>query len=420
MNVSRSFVSRPFCWLAGALLACAAASPVEAQVATITALFKPDSARPHLNKFTNTTPPSGYCANYPQQCEANQFFSLQVPIQFNSRAPIPANHSSPRQGAMLKVPAQWRELTVHHETTGDPQKVRVRIAGIGSKAVTDDVKELVGGADDYQIAHNRLWGASWVYAPSPCQTSGNGYYGTYFYLFFWKTPIVGACAKQAKFDVPWLRFDYLDFGYELETPNPLGMASGQYTGSLTYSVGPNGDFDFGDVLLPTDSALTLDFNLDVQHTLKVDIPPGGEKLQLVPAGGWQSWLHAGRKPVRLFRDQTFHISASSRFKMYFECERWSTYDCVIKDAIGRRPVELRVGVSLPNGLTDLSGQPVKHQRLKWGPEGAQIFQPGFYVDRAPGVLHFEVPEYEVEWMLQQPNIASPYTGRVTVIWDSEV
>jgi hypothetical protein len=420
MNVSRSFVSRPFCWLAGALLACAAASPVEAHVATITALFKPDSARPHLNKFTNTTPPSGYCAKYPQQCEANQFFSLQVPIQFNSRAPIPANHSSPRQGAMLKVPAQWRELTVHHETTGDPQKVRVRIAGIGSRAVTDDVKELVGGADDYQIAHNRLWGSSWVYAPSPCQNSGYGFYGTYYYDFFWRTPTVGACAKQAKFNVPWLRFDYLDFGYELETPNPLGMASGQYTGSLTYSVGPNGDFDFGDVLLPTDSALTLDFQLDVQHTLKVDIPPGGEKVQLVPAGGWQSWLQAGRRPVRLFRDQTFNISASSRFKMLMECEfSGFPYDCLLDDRVSKRGVELRVSVSLPNGLTDLAGQPVRQMRLRTGAANALQFQPGFYVDRAPGVLHFEVPQSQMEFMLK-PGAGPFYRGNVTVIWDSEV
>jgi hypothetical protein len=168
-----------------------------------------------------------------------------------------------------------------------------------------------------------------------------------------------------------------------------------------------------------DDVIVLDFLLDVEHELKVEIPPGGNKVQLIPAGGWQSWLQAGRKPLRLFRDQTFNISASSRFKMYFECERWVAFDCVIKDAVGRRPVELQVSVSLPNGLTDLSGQPVKHQRLQAGPNGAQIFQPGFYVDRAPGVLHFEVSKDEVDWMLGA-NVASPYSGSVTVIWDSEV
>jgi len=78
-----------------------------------------------------------------------------------------------------------------------------------------------------------------------------------------------------------------------------------------------------------------------------------------------------------------------------------------------------VSVSLPNGLTNLAGEPVKRQRLRVGPMGAEIFQPGFYVDRAPGVLHFEVAKEEVDYMLQT-SVASPYSGSVTVIWDSEV
>lgn len=420
MSVSRTFVSRNTHWWVGALLACAVASPVEAYESTITALFKPDSSHPHLNKFMNTTPPSGYCQSHAQECDGNDLFSLQVPIQLNSQGPILANHASQRQGAMLKAPAQWRDLTVIHEATGDPQRVRIRIAGIGTRAVTDDVKELVGGAEDYRIAHNRLWGLSWVYPPPPCDFTGSGFYGTNFYEFFWKTPTAQACAKQAKYNVPWLRFDYLDFAYELETPDPLKMSSGHYTGSLTYSVGPNGDFDFGDVMVPNDSALTLNFNLDVQHTLKVDIPPGGEKVQLVPAGGWQSWLQAGRKPVRLFRDQTFNISASSRFKMYMVCERDShIYDCQLADRVSRRGVELQVYVTLPSGLTDMSGQPVRHMRLRAGAANALYFQPGFYVDRAPGVLHFEVPERQMQFMLS-PGVGPFYEGKVTVIWDSEI
>lgn len=204
-------------------------------------------------------------------------------------------------------------------------------------------------------------------------------------------------------------------------PNvPRCLSSGQYTGSLTYSIGPTGDFDFGDVLIPTDSVLTLNFNLDVQHTLKVDIPPGGEQVQLVPAGGWQSWLQAGRKPVRLFRDQTFNISASSRFKMYMECEFIGvSYDCLLDDRVSRRQVELQVFVTLPGGLTDLSGQPVRHMRLRAGAANALYFQPGFYVDRAPGVLHFEVPQRQVEFMLS-PGAGPFYRGKVTVIWDSEI
>lgn len=407
-------------WLLSTWVLGMIAAPAQAEQVDITALFKPDSARPQMNKFLNTTPPSGYCANYPGQCEENQTFSLQVPIQFDSRGPIRANHDSPRQGAMLKVPAQWRELTVAHETTGEPETVRVRIVGIGSQYVTEDVMQLVGGAEDYRVAHNLLWGTSWVYSPTPCVYSGVGWFNSIAYRFFWKTPAQEVCAKQAKFDVPWLRLDYLDFAYELETPNPLGMSSGNYLGTLTYSVGPNGDFDFGDVMLPSSSSLTLNFNLDVQHTLKVDIPPGGNKVQLVPAGGWPSWLQAGRRPVRLFRDQTFNISASSRFKMQMECQFGGfPYECTLNDPVSKRSVELQVSVSLPNGLTDTSGQPVRRQRLRTGQGNSQQFQPGFYVDRASGTLHFEIAQNQMEFMLQ-PGVASRYSGNVTVIWDSEV
>lgn len=407
-------------WLWGALMAWMLAAPAGAEQVEITALFKPDPARPQVNRFLNTTPASGYCAHYPEQCRINQIFSLQVPIQFDSRSAIVANHASVRQGAMLKVPAQWRELTVFHEVTRQPKTVRVRIAGIGSTYETEDVMQLVGGAADYRAAHNNLWGGSWVNSPAPCLYSGVGWYDTRNYGFFWKTPSEAVCAKQAKFNVPWLRFKHLDFAYELETPDPLAMTSGHYLGSLTYTVGPNGDFDFGDVMLPTSSILTLNFNLDVQHTLKVDIPPGGDKVQLVPAGGWQSWLQAGRKPVRLFRDQTFNISASSRFKMSLECEFAQLFNCAIRDPVSQRTAVVQVSVSLPNGLTDLNGQPVNRQpiRIHLGQERL-VFQPGFYVDRAPGTLHFEMSPFWVNEIVRSGE-GGGYRGNIVVIWDSEV
>jgi hypothetical protein len=197
------------------------------------------------------------------------------------------------------------------------------------------------------------------------------------------------------------------------------MQSGQYTGSITFSVGPGQDFDMGDVMQPDDSTLTLNFNLDVQHTLKVDIPPGGNKVELVPEGGWQNWLQNGRKPVRLFRDQTFNISASSRFKMELSCFLTGTTDCLIFDQLSGRTAAVQISISLPNGLTDLAGEPVKRKRFYPGSSRAQQFQPAFYVDRAPGVLHFEIDSTYVNLMLQSGRAAT-YSGTVTVIWDSEV
>ncbi|WP_419712931.1 hypothetical protein [Pseudomonas sp. NFX224] len=422
MNVTSTFYRclRRGCWLG--MLAVVAAPPAQAVTQEIRALFTPDSANPQRNLFVNKTPVSGYCADYPSECRDNETFSIRLPMRFDSASPMQPN-ASPRNSAMFSVPALWRPLTVTNRETGETETVEVRIAGFGSRYIlSDTVVKLTGAATPIE-GHRNLWGGphdGWVNAAPPCTYSGVGLYSDNYYRFFWKTPVQGTCVKTASFPIPAMTYDYLDFSYELKTPNPLTMSSGLYTGDMSYRIGPGGDFDMGDVMLPSDPDLTLNFVLDVQHTLKVDIPPGGEKINLVPAGGWQGWLQAGRKPVRLFRDQTFNISASSRFKMYYECQSWNAFDCTIKDALGRRQVELQVFVSLPNGLTDQSGQPVRHQRLRAGTEGAQIFQPGFYVDRAPGILHFEVRKEEVEWMLRQPNVASPYSGSVTVIWDSEV
>ncbi|POA17196.1 hypothetical protein C1886_23215 [Pseudomonas sp. FW300-N1A1] len=405
-------------WLG--LLTMVASPSVGAVTQEIRALFTPDSANPQSNKFINKTPSTGYCEYYPDICRNSDTFSIRLLTQLESNKAIEAD-AGPRNSAMFKVPGGWRSLTVTNADTGEVETVEVRISGVGSNYVLSDTAANLTGASNAGEGHNQLWkGAGWVNPAPPCTTTGMGFYGASTYAFFWKTPDESACVKVANFPIPAMTYGYLDFAYELRTPNPLGMSSGLYTGSLSYRLGPGGDFDFGDVMIPNDSDLTLDFVLDVQHTLKVDIPPGGEKVQLVPAGGWQSWLQAGRRPVRLFRDQTFNISASSRFKMQLECEFGGfPYDCMLNDPVSRRSVELSVSISLPNGLMDSAGQPVKRQRLRAGAANALQFQPGFYVDRAPGILHFEIPQRQMEFMLQ-PGVASRYAGNVTVIWDSEV
>ncbi|CAI8949931.1 hypothetical protein [Pseudomonas sp. IT-P176] len=401
------------------VLALFVATPAEAVNQEIRALFRPDPANPQRNAFLNKTPSTGYCEYYPVICSNSDTFSIRLMTQLESNKAIQAD-AGPRDSAMFKVPGGWRSLTVTNADTGGRETVEVRISGVGSNYVLSDTAANLTGAPNAGEGHDRLWkGAGWVYPAPPCSTTGMGFFGSRTYAFFWKTPDERPCVKVANFAIPAMTYGYLDFAYELRTPKPLGMSSGLYTGSLSYSLGPNGDFDFGDVMIPNDSDLTLDFVLDVQHTLKVEIPPGGEKIQLVPAGGWQSWLQAGRRPVSLFRDQTFNISASSRFKMQLICGIGLFPNCALENREANRRVPLFVSVSLPNGLTDLSGQPVRRLRLMPSPENAQQFQPGFYVDRAPGTLHFEISPQHVESMLK-PGVAGTYSGGVYVIWDSDI
>lgn len=254
------------------VLTCA--STADAVSKDISAIFRPDPSKPNQNTFLNTTPVSGYCALYPAVCDAEKMFSIQLPIVFDSTGPIQANHGDSRQGAMFDVPATWRLAQVTHTGTGETEIVQVRISGIGSRyQLPVSVISLVGGGVDLSTAHTRLWsGSSWRYAPSPCRSSNFATMNEWIYNFFWKTPTEGVCAKRASYLIPSMSYRHLDFAYELRTPNPLRMSSGQYTGSVSYGVGPGQDFDMGDVMLPSDSVITLNFKLDIEHTLQVEVP----------------------------------------------------------------------------------------------------------------------------------------------------
>lgn len=407
-----------------ALLSLVFSVRAEAASIEVTASFTPDPGNPMRNEFTNTTPFSGHCAVYPTFCEELSLFTILVPIEFNSTRPIEAGHDDIRKGAMFKVPTEWKSLQVTHLETGEQSTVEVRIASIGARYyLPDTVQNVIGqGAPaSNPLAHQMLWGGyNWTFPVAPCAYTGGSFVEPTWRSFFWLTAPGGACAPTAAYRIESLRYDSFQIGYELRTPEPLKMSRGTYLGSYTYGVGPGRDFDMGDLMLPDDDSLTINFTLDVKHTFKVDIPPGGDKVQLVPAGGWQSWLQAGRRPVRLLRDQTFNISASTRFKMQLRCGvSIDQTDCVIVNHAVNRRVRMNVSVSLPNGLTDPSGQPVRRQRLLPGPENAQQFQPGFFVDRAPGILHFEIEPQNMEFMLQ-PGVAGTYSGSVFIIWDSEI
>lgn len=389
-------------------------SPLGSHAASqeIRALFQPDPAHPNKNEFVNQTPNSGYCANYPAQCADHKMFSIQLPIRFNSIRTIRAG-----EAIALKVPANWRQLTITNRDTQETETVEVRIIGIGSDFMLSDTAANLVGVTDTLEGHQKLWTtSSWVYAPAPCQYSGVGAYSPKTYRFFWKAPVEAACAKVAAYTIPAMSFEGVDIAYELRTPNPLGMSSGLYTGSLAYTLGSGGDFDFGPLMDPDDRSLTLDFVLDVQHTLKVDLPPGGNKVTLEPEGGWQRWIDSGRKPDRIYRDQLFYISASSRFKVKMLCDSLGGSDCMLRGSIPGGSTMVQVKLDLPSGIDGPgggSGQTLAHN-LWIGP-----YQPTQYVDRKPGTLRFEMPRSSIEYLLR-PGASGTARGNITIIWDSEI
>lgn len=397
-------------WLV--LLAALNMPTAQASNQEIRALFQPDPSQPNKNVFINKTPNSGYCANYPAQCVENNTFSIQIPVRFDSRRAI-----APGEEISLKVPANWRQLTVVNQVTQETETVDVRIIGIGSNYMLSDSAANLVGVSDILEGHQKLWtSSSWVYAPAPCQYSGVGAYYPASYRFFWKAPVEAGCTKVAAFRIPSMALDTLDFAYELRTPNPLGMSSGLYTGSLAYTLGPGGDFDMGHLMLADDRSLTLDFVLDVQHTLKVDLPPGGNKVLLEPEGGWERWINSGRKPTRIYRDQLFYISASSRFKVMMLCDSLGGSECLLRGDVPGGSTRVEVRLTLPSGIAGLDGvNGVLLRHNLW----AGPFQPGHYVDRKAGSLRFEMPPSSIDFLLR-PGASGTARGNITIIWDSEV
>lgn len=403
--------------LAIGLLLCSGVSEVQALNKEIRALFQPDPSRPNKNAFINQTPNSGYCQSYPAECAANGMFSIQLPIRFTSNTFIGANDT-----VGVRAPANGRRLTVTNPDTQHTETVEVRISGVGSRYVLDSPATQIAGGSTALEGHSRLWRTgNWVQGiPVPCMYSGVGEYGADYFRFFWKTVKEGFCGKRVAFPahIRWMHFDTLDIAYELITPNPLTMSTGRYVGSLSYNLGPGADFDMGMYMIPDVTELTLDFVLDVQHALKVDIPPGGNHVSLEPQGGWRGWLESGRRPTRLYRDQTFNISASSKFSMKIECE----HDLGFGDGCGIMNPQtgfaggVNVSVSLPSGLTDSSGGAVRKMPLRRTPTAP--FKPAAYVEGKSGTLHFEVAERYTNWLIDNAG-DKPYKGNITVIWDSE-
>jgi len=395
-----------------ALALALSAFPVQAVNQEIRAKFQPDPAQPSKNLFVNQTPNSGYCVSFPPQCAANNMFSIELPVRYSStRALMPGDDVS------LRAPAGWRPLTVTNQDTQETEVVEVRITGIGSRFVLSDTVEKLTGVKD-PTGHDILWTSQsgWLYAPAPCLGSGLAGYSSTTYRFFWRTPVEASCTKTAAFTIPSMYYETIDFAYEMKTPNPLGMSSGLYTGSLSYTMGPGFDFDLGAMFQPDDSNLTLDFVLDVQHTLKVDIPPGGNNVTLEPEGGWAPWINSGRKPNRIFRDQPFHISASSRFKVMMLCSSQGGNTCNLGSTEGNS-TEVEVFMTLPPGITHAGGLEVKRLPLRFN-DWIGPFQPGLYLDRKPGAIHFEMTRFAIDFLLR-PGVNDRLRGNVTIIWDSE-
>ncbi|MEB5932396.1 hypothetical protein MXL15_09310 [Pseudomonas mosselii] len=318
---------------------------------------------------------------------------------------------------MLKIPGGWRNLDVVNTRTGERHQLKFRITGFGARYRSKPLAFAIYPDPEKVFSHHRLWtDSSWVNAPSPCQYAGMGmFYGDGSYSFFWKVPDQDVtCVKTATANLEELYYEGVNIAYELITPDPLNMSQGVYTSltGITYSISPGGDFDFGDTMIPNTSMLRFNFELDVLHMLQVRFPQGYERLALVPQGGWQQWIHRGRRPEKLFANQDFNLWASSKFAMRLQCQ-YQAKDghCGIQNSAGDL-VSVSTSVTVPPGLSATGGR----QPLSTSKDA--IFHPSSIVENAKATLHFEVDKNSVEQMTRYAG--SLYSGTVTVVWEGDI
>lgn len=198
----------------------------------------------------------------------------------------------------------------------------------------------------------------------------------------WKWPVSNAaCYKTAKKDLagePYL-INGTSLAYELKTPDPLKMGSGIYAGTLALNIGPGGDIDFGDNFQASDTELTINFTLLVNHELKLTTTADDQAVSLQPCASgractkeegqanWERWMVTRITP-QLTGRSNFNLSSSGAFTVYLECEQQSGPDCALRsDKMPSQTVPVQTLLTLPDNIVDnITGSTVSKRRLEAG------------------------------------------------------
>lgn len=268
-------------------LGCALMATDQAVALTeyLTAEFVPSLDNPSNNVFTNTSQAGQICREMPAVCDDQKSFSFSG--RTSNQTPVIANHPDPRQGWFIKLPAEWRDITVRHTKTGETNQVQLRFIGFGGSLRIAPNATFATGVPDITAAHSALWnGGGLDVPPAPCTSKYHRIQDDIQVQFLWQMPVVAQCAKQLAFNLNSMQIYFLEVMYEIRTPTPLNMSAGTWEADYSYSLGPGQDFDFGDNVLPADPRLDLKISLSVAHHLRVVFPPGGDHLALEPEGGW--------------------------------------------------------------------------------------------------------------------------------------
>lgn len=395
----------------------------------ITASFAPSMEKPENNAFTNTTPQSGYCDTWPNYCAGQSLHSISLPLTASRIENVHITpETAPEEGVYFRMPGAWRTLTVTNNISGENTSVQIRFSGFSAR--------IAGETDGYDWSEGHLG-----YAPSPCSTGATPVgSGIRWMAFLWLWPQSNAiCYKtstidrsDSKYDGDLVSYYGMGIGYELKTPNPLTLGAGVYTGQLQYSVGYGGDIDFGKNYQPSDTEITINFTLSVNHELKLTTTADDQAVSLQPCASgrvcsadegqanWERWMVTRITP-QLTGRSNFRLSSSGAFTVYLECEQQSGSDCALRsDKMPSQTVPVRTLLTLPDNIVDnVTGSTVSKRQLAAGRDlSRNVFVAKTFGQNRVGSIDFLVSQKDVDTMLTtRPDT---YRGAVTVIFDPKI
>lgn len=237
----------------------------------LTAEYSPSVINPGNNKFTNTTPVTGYCLQIFANCASRGYASIDMGLQTLLQSEIKRNDT-----VLFKMPSSARSVKVTNTGNGETFYLSFRILGFGANIYrgTHD-----GDTESWEGGRWSIPGSGGCARSNT--SSGIGVRFTWFWLWGEND---NTCSKRSTIDrgLSPTYFDSTNFMYELITPNPLGMPDGIYEGTLVYSVAASGSADIllgGTHFEPSTDNLTINFRLSVSHDLQVK-PEGSTELTL--------------------------------------------------------------------------------------------------------------------------------------------
>ncbi|MBS3855044.1 hypothetical protein KUA00_02095 [Proteus mirabilis] len=371
--------------------------------------------------FTNTTPQSGYCVQYPDRCPG-EMFSVNLPLSTTISYPIVA-YNEPRDGPYFNFPKTPRTLTVRNQDTGESFDVIFRITNYSARYRKNT------GQHDWTTS-------SFVYTPSGggCGYGGLAQVAEAWYLFMWTTlNNTSPCHKISTiYRTEPSKFYDMSIGYSLVAKdNLLTVGSGTYTGKLSFSVGQGGDFDFGDNYRADDSVVDINLILSVNHDLIVTTTPESRALSLQPCSigkvcteeqgkrNWERWMITKITPQLTARSD-FLISSTGSFTAYLQCEYIQGEHCAIKSDNNGQLVPVKAYLSLPNNIINQKTNSTVTRALM--PIHKDIVNNTFSTrdigSNRKGSIDFLVTQHDVDTMLlTRPDT---YRGTVTVIFDPNI